>query len=35
MSECKAFSIPMAEHVKLTKGLCPLEGSEEQRNMRT
>ena len=34
MSNCKALSTPMAEHVKLTKDVCPLEGSEEQRVMR-
>ena len=29
MSDCKALSTPMAEHVKLTKDMCPLEGSQE------
>ena len=33
MSDCKALSKPMAEHVKLTKNMCPLKGSEEQRVM--
>ena len=33
MSDCKALSTPMAEHVNLTKDMCPLEGSEEQRVM--
>ena len=33
MSDCKALSKLMAEHVNLTKDICPLEGSEEQRVM--
>ena len=33
MCDCKALSTPMAEHVKLTKDMFPLEGSEKQRVM--
>ena len=33
MSDCKALSTPMAEHVKLTNDMFPLEGSEKQRVM--
>ena len=33
MSDCKALSTPMAEHVKLTKDMCPLKGSDEERMM--
>ena len=29
MSDCKALRTPMAEHVILTKDMCPLEGSGE------
>ena len=31
MSDCKALSTPIAEHVKLTKDMCPLKGIEEER----
>ena len=33
MSDCKALRTPMVEHVKLTKDMSLLEGSEEQRVM--